>query len=131
MPISWDSDCIPRELMPQIDMVDIEGLMVFFRAHGLHVEYMREMGLSVARMVQCRKQTHAATMTEELRKKPLIISEDYKIVDGNGRYMAYQEEGTRNIPAWWVPTSFQNTVLLMMQYPKTYILLGGIQPCRI
>lgn len=131
MRINWDSDCIPRELMPQIDMADMEGLVVFLRAHGLVIEAVRTMGLSVVTMKQCLKDTHAATLTPELRQKPLIVSEDYKLVDGNGRYLAYKEEKTQYAPAIWVPTSFINTVLLMREYPKTYNLLGGIQPCRI
>lgn len=131
MPISWDNDCIPRELMPQVNMVDLAGLEAFFLAHGLHVELLEEVSLGVIGMKQCRGDTHAATLTEELMKKPLIISQDYKLVDGNGRFLAYEERGIRNVPALWVPTSFQNTVLLMMQYPKTYTLFEGIQPCRI
>lgn len=128
--LTLSSECIPRDLMPQIDTVDIPGLRVFLLAHGLLVEYLADVGVGVVTMKQCVKDTRPATLTPSLRKKPLIISEDYELVDGNGRYLAYKAEGTVNCPALWVNTSFVNVVLLMGHYEKTYTLFGGKQPSR-
>lgn len=124
------NDCIPRELMPQVDMVDITGLRTFLLTHGVSSDLMGSLGMSVITMRQCVKDTKPATLTSSLKKKPLIISNDYELVDGNGRYLAYKKAGIGNVPALWCNAPFLHLLLLINHYPKTYTLFGGLQPSR-
>lgn len=127
----YSTDCIPRAVMPQIDAADIPGLIEFFRAQGFPVQEWEHTMWRTLRMIQCPHETHPATLTPELRRKPIIVASQNKIIDGNGRYLAYREAGIDLFPLILIDRPFSHVALTMMQYPKAYTLFGGSQPCRL
>lgn len=129
--MSWKGECIPRRIMPQIDNADIPGLVAFIRSQGVDIIENFSASIRTVRMVQCKKTTKKAVLTPALRAKPLIVSGGYEILDGNGRYLAFKDEDNDGrLNCVYIGVQFPEAALMMMQYPKTYTLLGGNQPSR-
>jgi hypothetical protein len=122
--------CIPRKLMPQIDQADMEELLKYLDQEWCITGSLVHLPLGVLRMEQCLHDTRAAT-NPLLRDKPLLVSADYNVVDGNGRYLMYQKEGHQDVCVYYFNQPFAHVTLACLAFPKAYRYADGPQPYRI
>lgn len=121
--------CIPRKIMPQIDLADMDGLLDYLRSHGVD---SREATLPIGllTMKQCVGDTRPAR-NQLLKQKPLLIASDYSVLDGNGRYLMWKKEGQTKVPCIYLSKPFMFSALAILAFPKAYRYADGPQPYRI
>lgn len=78
---------IPRSNMPQVDEADLAHLIARAYARGLHPEFV-VVEASVLRSRQAVNRQRVAGMPDRLLRKPILISSDGYILDGNHRWYA-------------------------------------------
>jgi hypothetical protein len=111
---------IPREQMPQIDEKDIPRLLVWLGSQGvgLSAGHCSAEGLQFHQAVILEK-VHA--MSSDLMAKPILISEDHGVLDGNHR-------GARHVieklpcPFIRLHTDFSHAINLLKAFPYSYEL---------
>lgn len=111
---------VPRPIMPQIDEADYADFIGFCRARGCNV--MREtVDPGEVRAHQRIDRIHADRMPPEVRAKPIFLSADSYVLDGNHRWLLHALEGSP-ISAFRLMRKFEPAIALMFEFPRTYCL---------
>ena len=88
----------PRAQMPQVDEKDLTHLIseAFTNNHAPSLEVVDPMTLHAHQRINAAR---AKTMPVELRRKPVLVSKDDFILDGNHRWWAhrYNNDSPMNI----------------------------------
>lgn len=108
---------VPRPRMPQIDEEYYPELLTFLGGKVSHHVHQP----SSLRPHQRIDPIKASLMTEAVRRKPILISEDKYVLDGNHRWLAHSMENTP-INCLCIEHSFEVAIELLFQFPKTYTL---------
>jgi hypothetical protein len=110
--------CIPRTQMPQIDKAHLFTFRDWLMSHhGIRVR----AGTIPASMVKPRQcGPYSIVTTPETLRKPVLISRDYWIVDGNNRWYTHNVKKAI-MPYWQLPCDFEEAFELMFAFPHTYV----------
>lgn len=111
---------VPRPMMPQIDEVDYPDFLDFVRQEQVGLA-RRTFAPRLLRAHQRIDRIKAGLLPPEVRDKPIFVSEDHYVLDGNHRWMAHAMEGSE-LRAWVIGAGFEAAVNLMFRFPRTYTL---------
>lgn len=111
---------IPRPVMPQIDEQFYPEFQTFALKRGVPLLRLR-MEPRKLRAHQRIDAIKSSLMSEEVRAKPIYISLDFYVLDGNHRWLAHINEGSI-IECIQIALPFAQAVDLMFQFPRTYAL---------
>lgn len=109
---------VPRERMPQIDEADLVEF----------TEFAISEGISFRRTSFCPKELRAhqridferaMKIEESVLRKPILVSTDHYILDGNHRWMQHAVRGLR-VRAIELGLEFENGLDFMFRFEKTY-----------
>jgi hypothetical protein len=111
---------VPRPVMPQIDGHDEPKFLVFAAERGITTT-VKQIGPGLCMSRQHVDMDRVRAMPEHIQKKPVIVSNDMVILDGNHRWTRHLIDGTQ-MTAYIVDLPFETAVDLMFAFPKTYDL---------
>jgi hypothetical protein len=105
--------------MPQVDMADLPGLLRHLWQHHRigHVE--RQIAPSSLLVRQCPNPIRVCTRTE-LLLKPLLVSSDLYIVDGNHRWARLMLDGWPHATCIVLSAEFDRAVRAVRTFPQAY-----------
>jgi len=107
---------IPRPAMPQIADQDLPALLSMLRRDGVPVS--RESD-PVANLRE-RQRVHydlARTMPARLMRKPVLVSSDGVVLDGNHRTLAHKLNGTP-VPVERLGLPFRKAIAELFRFPR-------------
>lgn len=109
---------VPRAVMPQIDEVDLPEFIDFLKAKEVGVEWrvFDPRDLRAHQKVDMRK---VFAMSPEVLAKPLLVSADRFVLDGNHRWTGHMHRGSK-CNAWEIGLHFEPAIATMFEFPKTY-----------
>lgn len=108
---------IPRPLMPQIEEADLTAFVQWAAWEGVAVlEVEREA--DALRFHQRVNMARVRTMPPDLMAKPLLISRDGYVLDGNHRAAAHKLAGSP-APCLEVQADFQDAMRLLFSFAGT------------
>lgn len=110
---------IPRERMPQIDAANLDEFLGFCGSVNVIVERGLIMDPFELRAHQEVDLTKCIEMGEEVLAKPVLLSSDLYVLDGNHRWMGHVIRKTQ-VPAIRLGIEFCAGLDLMFKYPGTY-----------
>jgi hypothetical protein len=111
---------IPRREMPQVDEKDLPELVVASWQSGHHpsFEVVNPLDLHAHQRVN---RTRALGMPENVKRKPVLVSLDNYVLDGNHRWYAHRmEETPMNVIR--IGLSFEDALPWLFKQPFTYKL---------
>jgi uncharacterized ParB-like nuclease family protein len=117
---------VPRPLMPQIDESDYPALFAFLQGKGIAVETVT---LETATLKQHQRvdSFNPAAMPVDVLAKPVLISADYFVLDGNHRYVAHLHLGLETINCIRLDgLSFEDAIAALFSFPNTYTVDGNV-----
>lgn len=114
---------VPRAEMPQIDEKDYPEFFEFVKSRGCnyHQENCNPTILHFHQRVEWNAKTE---ITPEVLAKPILVSYDGYVLDGNHRATAHKQRGT-DVPAIILSLEFESAIKLMFSFPKTYAYGDG------
>lgn len=111
---------IPRPEMPQIDEGDYPSFMSFLHQEGFTPE-TKSLPPSALRAHQRVEWGRVRSMPAQLLLKPILVSIDKYVLDGNHRWHACVLR-RQEVRAMIIGLPFQEAIGLLFQFPKTYTL---------
>lgn len=122
--------CIKRDEMPQIDWADYPELFAFLNDNGVTVSYKHIPAKSL-QPVQCRDEIRP-TRNPAQYHKPLLISLDLDILNGNHRWAGFCLDGADTlVPCFQLNAGYDESNNLLQAFPKSYRYGDGPQPYRM
>lgn len=115
--------------MPQVDAAHIPGLLSFLYRKGVKIDTLALPPESLI-VRQCMKEIRPAT-NPLLVCKPLLIAQDFSILDGDHRWAMHMQRKSPTCPCLRIGLSFPTAVETILQYPEAYRFGDGPQPYRI
>lgn len=114
---------VPRPVMPQLDEADYPEFFDFVTAQGwsYRLTTLDPKELHFHQRVAWDKVIH---MSPEQLAKPILVSQDGFILDGNHRGEAHIRNHTA-APAVVINLDFEAAIKLMFSFPKTYAYGDG------
>jgi hypothetical protein len=111
--------CIQREHMPQVDYKDMADLRRFLLEH--YQIDSRELDVCPIELnsKQC-PDTFGPVRGREKLVKPLLVSKDKYILDGNHRWATFVEDGAPSCRCILVEADFDTAVQAMLHFGRTY-----------
>lgn len=116
--------CIARGIMPQVDEKDIPELVAFLRSSGVKV-LKTCLNPRIVRGKQKVDRTKVRAIPAVVLSKPVLISSDLFVVDGNHRWMAAIWRGLASLDAYFIQLPFKETLEAIFKFPKTYYYADG------
>lgn len=109
---------VPRPEMPQIDEKDYPEFFEFVESQGwsYHKESCDPHTLYFHQRVVWNSKTR---INSEVLAKPILVSRDGYVLDGNHRATAHLQLDT-DVPAIILNLDFESAIKLMFSFPKTY-----------
>jgi hypothetical protein len=119
-------ECIVRGLMPQVDEADIPDLVAFLRSRGIRVtrHAVSPRGLRRVQRIVLGKVRNIARAEEEILGKPVLVSVDRYVVDGNHRVAAAIIRRV-TVPILLFNRPFAEVVEDIFAFPRTYAYGDG------
>jgi len=115
-------DCIPREIMPQIETTDYPELMVFLAERGIIVKCgWMDPHLVRGRQDINRNKVRKILATPDALTKQVLISREPLTIDGNHRWMAHVVAKT-NMPFIQISVDFLPALDIVRAFPKTHTI---------
>lgn len=112
-------NCIPRDDMPQVDMIDLSALLVFLNEqYGIHTE-RRTIPTDLLRHKQCPDHFDPV-QGKELETKPLLVASDCFILDGNHRHCGARAAKLSVCDCYQLTVPFDQAVQAILHYAKAY-----------
>lgn len=115
---------VPREIMPQIDEVHLPALVKFALDRDVSVAF-QAVDAHALRAHQRINLTHALSMPPEVLFKPLLVSSDGYVLDGNHRWWAHVHTDLAVAPTIRIGLPFEAAVGLLFEFPETYAYGDG------
>ena len=117
--------CIPREHMPQVDFNRLPGLGEYLLAAKVPL-VLRERAVIDLKAIQCLQSYNPYhSRTGEAAEKPVLVSRDGTIIDGNYRWMWHREMKHATLPCLEVQEDLYRTMTLIRAYSGTYTYGDG------
>lgn len=115
---------VPRSVMPQIDEADLPALCEWVESCGVRVTEVTRSPDQL-RFHQRVNLHRVATMPQVVYDKPLLVSRDGYVLDGNHRAVAHKQ---RNEPARCIEldATFLGAMRLLFSFPRTYTYGDGL-----
>lgn len=111
---------IPRPVMPQIDEADYPDLFAFADAEGVSI-VTGEDDPRLFRAHQHVDRIRVESLTEDLLRKPALVSVDRFVLDGNHRWAGHVAKATP-MPYHELLLPFDLSMKFLFAFPKTYML---------
>lgn len=127
--------CIPRDAMPQVDNADLAELIVYLTDKcGVGVS-LRSLPTGWLKIQQCDTvfdpdRLRSPARVAMLLQKPLLVSLDLTVVDGNHRLLLHRFHGTPEVPCYQIGCSFEKSREYIAAFPRAYRFGDGPQPER-
>lgn len=115
---------VPRLEMPQIDEEDYPEFFAF--CEGKTELFHRIMSPWVLKPHQIVDKFKAEAMPDSVRAKPVLVSRDDYVLDGNHRWMAHALLKEK-MPVIQLDLEFEPAIALMFSFPKTYTITRDLQ----
>jgi len=114
---------IPRDEMPQIDEKDYVVFFGFLKERNVQMEIktFHPKELHAHQRVNWSK-VHA--MDQTVMDKPILVSKDGYVLDGNHRWWAHVLQKT-DLKAYQIDLEFEEAIKLLFDFPKTYAYGDG------
>lgn len=112
---------VPRPIMPQIDESDYDDFLRFVASKGVAVAH-KKVSTRDVRPHQRIDKIAIQRMPEAARQKPVFISIDGYILDGNHRWAFHIMMHDQELPAIELGLPFEEAIKLMFSFEKTYTL---------
>lgn len=110
---------VPRSQMPQIDEKDLPTLIASTITSGKGVN-MDVVNVSLLKAHQRIDHTKAKEMIEKVKLKPILVSADDYVLDGNHRWWAHVHEGDKFINVIRIEMNFDEAIPYLLEQPFTY-----------
>jgi hypothetical protein len=109
---------IPREKMPQIDEKFYADLLVFLGSRGISFTagFIEPDKVFSHQIVDVNR---AVVMSKECLAKPVLLSKDRCILDGNHRWYKHKTDGS-SVPFIGIETDFFDALNHLFAYPNCY-----------
>lgn len=117
-------ECIARGIMPQVDESDLPELIRFLKGRGVKVETTC-LNPRIVRGKQKVDRTKVRAMPAALLSKPILVSSDLLVIDGNHRWMAGVWRKAAAMNAYFVSLPFKEALEAIFEFPKTYYYADG------
>lgn len=118
--IAANGGAVPRRIMPQIDEADLAALFEFLRGHGVTVKRV-----TVQPEALCFRQhvdeARLPGMPAYVLAKPLLLSAEGCVMDGNHRAARHKLDGTA-ASAFQIMLPFEVAFDLLCEFGRTYTL---------
>lgn len=115
---------IPRGLMPQIDWPDYGALFAYLTAHQEKPFFAMRPLTELHAHQRINKQI-AGRMSDEEFKRPILVSADSFILDGNHRWLSHVLRGWNTIATVNLELNFDEAIKCLCQFPKAYYYDDG------
>lgn len=116
--------CIARGVMPQIDAADLLALRDFLEDAGVTVEDV----VLEPRAIRGRQKVDRAKVRgipDAALDKPLLVSREPLILDGNHRWLAAVYRKRASVDAWRLVLPFNEALQAIFKFPRTYYYADG------
>lgn len=123
--------CIPRDQMPQVDQKDLPAMFQWLASQGVTVneEIMPPDRIRGHQKVN-RSLVHK--IPEEALEKPIVISEDNIVVDGNHRWATAHFRKRGSIATYVIGAKFDEALELVRKCPQSYTYGdGNVHPFKL
>lgn len=111
--------CIQREHMPQVDYADIPALCQYLQdVHAINSKELKVCPIMLSSK-QC-PDTFGPVRGREKLVKPLLISSDLFILDGNHRWATFVEDGAPECNCIMLDVDFDTAVEAILHFGKAY-----------
>lgn len=110
---------VPRDHMPQVDEVNYPDLVADARPVGVAFDTVSPRTLKAHQRVDHAK---AKAMDERVRIKPLIVSSDGYIVDGNHRWWASVHGRHEWVNVIRLAMRFDEAIAWLLTFPYVYTI---------
>lgn len=114
---------IPRQLMPQVDEEDLVALLAFLTKRKTHIS-IRQVDPDDLLFHQHVFEDRVPAIDSADMNKPLLVSAEGYVLDGNHRATAHKRYGTRPV-VFRLATDFTDSMKLLFSFPKTYTYSAG------
>lgn len=112
---------VPRPVMPQVDEAAYPALLAFAKAWDIEVDLETGIDPATLRAHQRIDPIRAAEMPPEVLAKPILVSLDGYILDGNHRWLAHVHLDAA-LTAYRIDLPFEAAIRLLFDFPGTYDL---------
>lgn len=111
---------VPRPIMPQVDEADFEPLFAYLAHYGVEVrrDKVRPDDLCFRQDID---PAHVHEMPPGVMAKPILVSREGCVIDGNHRACRHRIEGSE-APAIRVMATFEEAFDLICAFERTYTL---------
>lgn len=116
---------VPRPVMPQLNEEDYHDFVAFLAMKDIAVD-MIERAPDQLRAHQHIDPIKAERMTPDIREKPIWISADDFILDGNHRWLAHVMDNTP-LDCLQIGLPFDEAIDVMFAFPRTYKLETNVE----
>lgn len=114
---------VPRPIMPQVDEKDYPTLVSWLlHDKGVDVTVNEACDPAALRAHQRVDRFHAERLPPGVLDKPILVSGDSYVLDGNHRWWAHVHFGINPIPAIRILRPFEEAIGLLFEFPGTYAL---------
>lgn len=111
--------CRERKFMPQLDITNYGEFLSFCETRG--VKYQRLMlPPHSMKSIQCIGPWYSAPITEAILSKPVILSAEHIVMDGNTRWHMHVRANSLAIPSYRLALDFVSALHFMLEFPKAY-----------
>ncbi len=117
---------VPRPVMPQVDEVDYGHLLSYLRGEGVEVGE-ETVDPRTLRAHQRVDHARVRAMTPGQLRKPILVSLDSFILDGNHRWFGHIHPHLQPISCERVGLPFLEAIAALFSFPGTYTLAHHAQ----
>lgn len=110
---------VPRTAMPQIDEIYYPDMLVWLGSKGVQFS-AGYIDPETCRSHQLVDEARAKSMPLNFLIKPVLISKDRGVLDGNHRWYRHLVEKITSMPFIRLEIPFFDAIKRLEEYPKTY-----------
>lgn len=116
---------VPRPIMPQVDEADMPALIEFLKAKGIVIreDEFDPHACKTEQRVDLAK-VKGLTADNPIMLKPILVSMEPTVLDGNHRLAAHKIFGTK-VKAIVLELAFEAAIAAIFEFPKTYAYGDG------
>ena len=116
--------CIARASMPQLDLAEYDYFVQFCANQGIDV-IRKPVVANALNSMQCWGPWRSHIVKPTTARKPVLVSSDYYILDGNTRWASALLSKRSAIDAVILDLRFYDAVKFMFTFPATYAYGDG------
>lgn len=116
--------CIPRIHMPQLDLAQYDYFVQFCANNGVDV-IRKPVVTQHLNSMQCWGPWRNHIVKPDTARKPVLVSSDFYILDGNTRWASALLKGKPELDGIIVDLRFYDAIKFMFTFPATYAYGDG------